>query len=161
MLTAAQLITLKAAILASTDAEIISLATIRDDTNLTIRLNTPASPVVKAWITEQPAYESDSAANYTTFDGLTAGKRDSWKLFLGFPRDFTRAKVRTWVTDVWGAATASSISESILTSATRNATFFEVMFGYTDATTGTVTAAKLSLSGTVGLSDVAAALNLL
>lgn len=160
MLTEQELATLKAGILASTDPEIIALSAARDDTMLTIRLNSKATPTVKAWINEQPVTNSDDAANYTTFDTLSAGKRDSWALFLSFPRDYTRNKVRSWVTDVWGSATAGSISETILTSATRNATFFELMFGSASFTTGTVTAVKLNKVGAVDMPDVAAALNL-
>jgi hypothetical protein len=160
MLEEQELPTLKAAILASTDPEIMALAAARDDTMLTIRLNSKATPTVKAWINEQPVSDSDDAANYTAFDGLTPGKRDSWALFLAFPRDFGRSKVRQWVTDVWGAATAASISEDILKAATRNATFFELMFGSTSATTGTVTAVKLNKIGPVDMMDVAKALNL-
>jgi hypothetical protein len=159
-LTDTQLATLKAAILASPDNAITSLAAIRDDTTLTIELNSKYNPTTKAWITSQPSSESDDAPDYTVFDGLTAGKRDSWALFLAYPRDFTRSKVRKWVTDIWGAATAASSSEAILQTATRNITKFEFMFGVTASTTGTVTGGKLTLEGPVTMQDVGAALNL-
>jgi len=159
-LTDAQLITLKAAILASVDAEIIALRTARNDTELTIKLNSNVSPVQLAWVSNQLPQDSDAAPDYSLYDSLLAGKRDSWRLFLAYPRDFTKNKIRKWVTDVWGNATAGSNAELVLQAATKSITFFELMFGGTDATTGTVTAKKLNILGPVAMQDVSSALNL-
>ncbi len=156
----AQLPTLKAAILASTDAEIIALRTARNDTDLTIKLNSPLVPNVLAWLSVQMPQDSDAAPNYSLYDSLLPGKRDSWKLFLAYPRDFTKNKVRKWVTDIWDSATAGSNAEAILQAATKNISIFENMMGGTDATTGTVTAKKLNFAGPISLQDVSAALNL-
>lgn len=95
---------------------------------------------VLAWRTAVQPQESDEAATYTTFDSIVAGKRDSWRLFLGFARNFARNKVRSWVTDVWGNATASSVAEAILQAATENATRAQNIIGGNNKTTGTVTA---------------------
>lgn len=159
-LTYAQLATLKTSILTSVDAEIVALRTARNDTELTIKLNSAINPAQLAWISNQPPQESDGAPNYSTYDSLVAGKRDSWRIFLAYPRDFTKNKVRKWVTDIWGNATAGSNGEAVLLAATKNATIFEVMMGGNTANTGTVTALKLNYSGTVSMQDVAAALNL-
>lgn len=159
-LTDAQLVTLKAAILASLDAEIIALRTARNDTDLTIKLNSAVNPVQLAWISNQLPQDSDAAPDYSLYDSLVPGKRDSWRIFLAYSRDFTKNKVRKWVTDIWGNATASSNSETILLAATKSASYFEVMMGGTDATTGTVTAKKLNVVGPVSMPEVSAAMNL-
>jgi len=122
--------------------------------------NTNANPVVKAWITDQPVENTDDAPDYSLFDGIVPGKRESWGFFLRSNRDFSRNKVRKWVTDVWGNATSGSNAELVLQAATKSITFFELMFGGTDATTGTVTAKKLNILGPVAMQDVSAALNL-
>lgn len=93
-----------------------------------------------AWRTGVQPQEADEAATYTVYDSLLAGKRDSWALFLKYPRNFTRAKIRNWVTDVWGAAIAASSSESILQAGTEFATNAQNALGGTSKTTGTVTA---------------------
>lgn len=159
-LTDIQLILLKDSIINSIDPDIVALRSARNDTELTIKLNSAALPNVLAWISSQLPQESDAAPNYSLYDGLVAGKRDSWRLFLAYPRDFTKNKIRKWVTDIWGNATAGSNAEAILLSATKNASYFEAMMGGADATTGTVTAKKLIATGPVSLQDVSAAMNL-
>lgn len=131
----------------------------RNDSAIKAWLDAYASPVTKAWITAQPIADSDDAPDYSTFDALVAGKRDSWGFFLRQPRDFTRSKVRKWVTDIWGAATAGSNAEAILLAATRKTTNCELIFGGTDSTTGTVTAKKLVFEGSASSEDVGRALN--
>lgn len=117
-------------------------------------LNANANPVVKAWLISVPPEAIDEASNWTAFDGLTAGKRDSWRFFLDRNRDFTRNKVRSWVTDVWGSATAGSAAETILQAGTRNATRAENVLGGTTRTTGTVSAADLNWVGSVTVTNI-------
>ena len=159
MLTQAQRTTLAAAMRASTNPDVINWVATRQDNAIVAWLNSDASPTVKAWITSQSVDVSDEAPNYSLFDSLLAGKRDSWVLFLRANRDFSKAKVRTWVTDVWGNATAGSNAEAVLLAATRNANNLEVIFGGVDRTTGTVTAQKLTLEGQATSEDVGRALN--
>lgn len=131
----------------------------RNDSAIKAWLDAEAVPTVKAWITAQPITDTDDAPDYSTFDSLVAGKRDSWGFFLRQPRDFSRNKVRKWVTDIWGAATANSNAEAILLAATRKATNCELIFGGNDATTGTVTAKKLTFEGGASIEDIGRALN--
>lgn len=135
------------------------LAADRNDSAIKGWLDAEAVPTAKAWITAQPIADTDDAPDYSTFDGLLPGKRDSWNFFLRQPRDFSRNKVRKWVTDVWGAATANSNAEAILLAATRKATNCELIFGGTDATTGAVTAKKLTFEGSASIEDIGRALN--
>lgn len=158
MLTPEQKATLKTAIAAETDAAFVSLRNSGATGAMAEWYNKPKTPTVLAWKSSVPATDSDDAPDYSTFDSIVPGKRESWGFFLGFPRDFTRAKVRKWVTDIWGTATANSNSEAILLSATRNATRGEVVFGGTSKTTGTVTALNLVFEGSISNEDIVAAL---
>ena len=39
-------------------------------------------PLMPGWITNQPEANSDDAPDYSTFDTIRAGKRESWGFFL-------------------------------------------------------------------------------
>jgi len=160
-MTPAELQTLVTALRASADANIINMLApaTRNDNALAEYINGKANPVVKAWRTSLPTNDADDAPDYSTYDSLVPGKRDSWNLFLRTNRDLTRTKVRKWITDVWGNATANSNAEAILLAGTENATRAEVLMGGTDATTGTVTASKRNWVGTVGVTELSGALN--
>lgn len=159
MLTSAQIVTLRAAILAETDPQVVQWRTpaTRDDNSLTVWLNGTSSTL--AWKKEADALALDDAPDYSTYDTLAAGKRDSWALFREYPRDFGRNKVRKWITDVWGNATAGSNSEAILQAGTEFARRAEVYLGGSSKTTGTVSALDRSFVGEVDIDDVSAALN--
>jgi hypothetical protein len=118
------------------------------------KLLTAANPVVKAWSTAVDPKDMDDAPDYTTFDAISAGKRDSWGFLLARSRDFTRNKVRTWIADVWGAATANSNSEKILQAGLVNATQLEVIIGGTTKTTGTVSAIDRTYIGGITVQEV-------
>ena len=117
-------------------------------------LSSAASPVVKAWKTAVPASDSDEGVDYSTFDTLVAGKRDSWRFFLAFSRDFTKVKVRKWITDVFGNATAGSNAEAILNAGVENAKLVETIIGGDVRTTGTVSAIARNFVGTVSIEEV-------
>lgn len=108
-------------------------------------LNGPRSPTALAWSVAVSPEVSDEAPKYETYDSLVAGKRDSWVRFLrASSRDFSKAKIRKWVTDIWGNATAGSNSEAILLAATQSATNAQYALGGTTRTTGTVSALDLT-----------------
>ena len=118
------------------------------------KLSGPANPVVKAWSTSVAQNDMDDAPDYTTFDAISAGKRDSWGFLLARSRDFNRNKVRTWVTDIWGAATANSSSEKILQAGLVNATQVEAILGGATKTTGTVSGIDRVYIGGVTVQEV-------
>lgn len=162
MLTPAQLTTLKAAILAETDADFV-LARDQGQTPLMRDwLNADKSPAVKAWRTSVPPEVSDEATPWANFDTITqAGKRDSWlHAFMRYPRDYSKGSIRKWITDVWGNATASSNAATILADAgLRNITRAEsILGGAATASTGTVSAIKLGWEGPLSDSDIGQAL---
>lgn len=149
-LTLAQLAALKTAIIADPVAGPMRIA--QDTYSLLAWCN--AATLTDAWRNTVQAYESDEAATYATFDNIVAGKRDSWKIFITFPRDFTRAKVRNWVADVWGPVIASSISENILKAGIEKSTNAQNALGAISRTTGTVTANDRNFFGTVRQDEV-------
>lgn len=159
MLTTAQLISLKAAISAETDSTFVLYRTNGQTTLMAAWFNGRKTPIAKAWNSAVEQITSDEVTPWPSFDSLTAGKRDSWRQFFAFPRDFSKLAVRKWVTDVWGAATAASNAETILQAGLRNITRAEsVLGGSATATTGTVTALRLDWEGDISDSDISAAL---
>ena len=111
-----------------------------------------------AWRISVPPQDSDEAATYTSYDTLAAGKRDSWSIFLKFNRDFTKAKVRSWITDVWGNATAGSDAAAILNGAgLRNITRAEAVLGGSNISnyaTGNASGAAPLPAGAAGVTVV-------
>ena len=105
------------------------------------------------WVDQITLFE---AGDVTKFDGLSAGKRDSWKLLLEFaPIDFARNKMRKAVTDIWG----NTDSVAVLQACTRKATNAEKYLGGNSATENTVTALKLNWTGTISYSEIGEILN--
>ena len=155
MLTDTQKTTLKAYIAGQADLLPLTAGLTTDRVALVDKLNANADPAAMAWRSSVSPADMDEAADYTVFDAINAGKRDSWGFMITFARDFNRIKVRKWVTDVWGNATAGSAAESILTAATEKASRAEVALGGTTATTGTVTALKRSFEGEITIQDIA------
>ena len=155
-LSNARLTSVKNYILASMDPDVISARTdaTRNDGFLWNWLNSPSAVV--AWAENVNSRTLFEAMDVTKFDGLTAGKREAWRMMLDFtPLDFGTLKNRKAIQDQWGSADSVSILQAV----TRFATHFEAAIGGNDATTNTVTAKKLLLTGLISLDDVSAALN--
>jgi hypothetical protein len=102
--------------------------------------NSPSPSGELRWGRSVPTLTSEDAPVYVGYDVLAQGKRDSWVLFLRNPRDFTVTKVRTWVTDIWGSATAGTNGERVLLAAAAPASNAQVAIGGTVQTAGTVSA---------------------
>lgn len=154
-MTPAQLATLKAAIIADPTAGPIRTA--GDTYSLGVWCNGASSTL--AWRSNVGPQESDEAATYTLFDSLVAGKRDSWNIFLRYTRDFSKAKIRNWIVDVWGLAIASSVAESILQAGTAFATNAQAVLGGQSRTTGTVTALVRNFDGVVTVAELSLLVN--
>lgn len=153
-LTTAQETALAAHIRANQDAAVVAALAIRNDVELA-RLYNLAS-ATDAWISRMVGADLFEASDVTKFDGLTAGKRDAWRMMLDFaPIDFTRQKNRKAAQDVWG----NQDSVAVLQSCTRKATVAEAALGGASATTNTVSAQKLRFEGTLSTDDVSYALN--
>ena len=154
MLTPTQIATLKTFVQNSSAPEIVAARTAGATFLLMGLLNAANNPVTKAWRVAVSAVELDDAADYTGFDTLNQGKRDEWSIFLQYaPRDMTKGAKRKVVTDVWGAASAGTNAEVILTACLENATVAQVAIGGSDASTGTVTALKRNFTELVDQDD--------
>ena len=149
-LTPAQFTTLKTAIIADPVAGPLRL--LQDTFSLLSWCN--AATLTDAWRKAVQPFESDEAAVYTAYDSLVGGKRDSWRIFITFPRDFTRGKVRNWIVDVWGPAIALSISEGILKAGLEKETNAQAALGVVIKTTGNVTADDRNFFGQVSQDEV-------
>ena len=155
-LSNARLTLVKNYIFASVDPDVIAARTAatRNDGFLWNWLNSPSAVV--AWSENVGARTLFEAMDVTKFDGLTAGKREAWRMMLDFvPLDFGTLKNRKAIQDQWGNADSVVILQAV----TRFATHFEAAIGGNDATTNTVTAKKLTLTGPISLDDVSTALN--
>lgn len=148
-LTTKQLTTLRAAVFATPAAA--ALLSAGNVVGLMDWCN--ANSGQKRWLPAADPLSVEEAPSYTSYDSLMQGKRDSWMVFLRNARDFGRNKVRSWVTDIWGNATAGSNAESVLQSGTVNATNAQVALGGQSKTTGTVTAVDTSFEGDVDERD--------
>lgn len=154
MMTEAQQQALAAALRAETDAGVVAMMSIRNDVGLAEWCN--ADSAVDAWQSAMTNRLLFEAGDVTKFDGLSAGKRDSWKLLLEFaPIDFARNKMRKAVTDIWG----NTGSVAVLQACTRKATNAEKYLGGNSATENTVTALKLKWTGTTSYSEIGEILN--
>jgi hypothetical protein len=160
-LTPAQLTALKAGILAETNATFVGYRNNGQTTLMRDWLNGNKSPAVNCWRSDVPPEDSDEATPWPAFDALAAGKRESWvHAFMRYPRNYSRAAVRKWITDTWGSSTAGSNAETILTAGLRRITRAEaILGGSTTATTGTVSALNLDWAGPITDTDIIAALS--
>lgn len=154
MLTNTQKTTLAAALRAETNQGVIDAVAISNITFLVEWCN--GESATDAWNTAVSGSKLFEDTDVTKFDGLTAGKRDAWRLMLDFsPIDMSRAKNRRTVQDVWG----NTDSVPILQDMRRKATRGEAYLGGSSATTNTVTALKLNYVGSLSIDDIATALN--
>ena len=153
-LTTAQETALAAHIRANQDAAVVAALAIRNDVELARLYNLASAS--DAWKVAMSGRDLFEATDVTKFDGLTAGKRDAWRLLLNFaPVDMTRQKNRKAAQDVWG----NSDSVAVLQACIRKATVAEAALGGNSATTNTVSALKLNWEGTLSTDDVSYALN--
>lgn len=153
MLTDAQMTTLATHIRASTDPAVVAALAIRNDVLLAELYN--AATATDAWRSTMAAADLFDATDVTKFDGLSAGKREAWRLMLDFaPVDMSKVKTRKAAQDVWG----NTDSIPVLEACRRKATQAEVALGGESKTTNTVTALKLEWEGTLSYTDVGVAL---
>lgn len=151
-LTPQQTTALKVAILADPTLAPLSGGATVDFVGLQTALNAPTA--TSAWGIEVPVLTVEEAPAYVSFDSILAGKRDSWVIFLRNPRNFSKNKVRAWVVDIWGNATAGSNAEAVLISAIEFATKAQTLIGGNTKSTGTVSALDRSFTDDVTLDEV-------
>jgi len=154
MLTTAQETTLANALKAETNPAVVDAVAIRNDVFIAEWCNSASA--VDAWNPSMSGSELFEASDVTKFDGLTAGKRDAWRMMLDFaPVNFGKQKNRKATQDVWG----NTDSVAVLQACRRKATNAENYLGGSSPTTNTVTALKLNWVGTLSHSDIGHAMN--
>ena len=161
-LTPAQQATFAAHIRANQNATVVAALAIRDDQTIADWYN--GASATDAWNEAMTRSDLFEATPITNFDGLTAGKRDAWKLLLEqasqAPLDFGRVKLRAAVIDIWSSAQATAV----LTACTRKATRGENVFGGVVETAtipgGNVVATDLALESQFSGNEISVLLNL-
>ncbi len=153
-LTTAQLQTLKAAILAEADSTFAGYRANGQTDLMADWLNAPST--TDAWMYAAQRGALFEAMDVTKFDGLTAGKRDAWRLLMdNTPIDLGRNANRKAVQDIWGNTDSVSVLQALREKATRA----QVILGGTTKTTNTVSALDRSYTGTLSGQDISAALS--
>ena len=157
MLTITQRATLKAALQAETNADVVYAMSIRGDTWLCSNWLNVATDT-NAWATSVAKSDIIEASPMTLYDGLTQGKRDEWRLVLDHISQFDASKQinRDVIVDSWGTASRSvPILQACLTKANR----LEVYLGGSNATTNTVTGLVRAYVGTISVNELSEILN--
>lgn len=156
-LTKPQRNALKTAILADPVLAPLASGTTTDYNALVTACNAKKAPAVLSWRARVDPVEIDAATPWANFDTITvAAKRDSYlHAFLRYQRDFASAKIRKWLTDVWGNATVGSNAETILLGcAVEDATWAQAAIGGSSESVNAVTALDRAFDGDVTLDDI-------
>jgi hypothetical protein len=133
---------------------VASFLTARNDTAIADWYNTPST--TKAWRADFTKEELFSVLNLTSYDGLTAGKRDSFRLiFDNAPVNFCNDRIRAGVVDIFSATDEAAM----LNAATEFASNLEMVFGGAVATSAAITAIKRNFVGDVTSWDISVLLN--
>ena len=115
-----------------------------------------ADSAQSAWNPAMTGVNMFEVTDVTKFDGLTAGKRDAWRVMMeNGPLDFGRNRLRTAVLDIWGAQD----SVSVLTNLREKATRAENYIGGNVKTTNTVSGLDRAYVGGLSINEVSVVLN--
>lgn len=148
---------LAAAIRANTSPAIVAAVAARNDDAIRDHYN--GLSATACWRADIDGSALFEATPITNFDGLTAGKRDAWRLLIEQARvepiDFGRPKLRAAVRDIWPTAQG----DAILLACTRKATIGELVFGGAVESSGAVSATDLAVEIVLTSYDISTALN--
>ena len=157
MLTNAQSLVLKAAILAETDATFVAYRAQGATGAIANWYNEATSPAWIVWRTDVPPEEYRDAITWTEVDALTAGRARIWEWItqgMMAPLNAGSANVRTGLADCWASNTTTRTS--LLAACKRTATKAEKLFS--TGTGSTATPATLGWEGTLSADDIVRAL---
>ena len=150
-----QLLAVKTALLASTDPNVQQWVAIRNDTALAEWLNSASA--VNAWRNDVAGSELSDEMKFNLFDTIAAAKREAWAILVSKEKcDFTKANIRKAITDIW----ATEQQSDLLNVGVEKASQLEVILGYSNVTTGPVTAAKRNYIGDISVNEVSYAFNM-
>lgn len=140
MLTAPQLLALKAAILASTAPAVVAALANGSPGLVAIEFNQPSAPAVIVWRTRVNQDEiMQNGFDWTRVDNLSVGKARIWEwLFDNADSVFnpSKANVRSGIDAVWvGTAADLVVRAAVYVHCKRTATFAEALFASGAGTT--------------------------
>lgn len=149
--------TLAAAIRANTDPAIVAAVAARNDDVIRDWYNLETS--TDAWRSDIDGQALFEATPITVFDGISAGKREAWRLMIDqaqiSPLDFGRPNLRAAVRDIW----TTPNGDAILTACRRKATRAELIFGGKVEASGAISATDLNVEIVLTSYDVSVSLN--
>lgn len=156
-MTRDELITLKAAVVADTAANALLVA--GDMPTLTAYVN--ALTATDAWRPEVPAADLVAVLRFATYDNLTAGKRDAFRVMLEYgPVDATKAAIRDGLADIFAVIGGYSDAQQLpkmMAACTEKATWAQTKFPFTTPPAiGGVTAIKRTFTSIVTIDEVSA-----
>jgi hypothetical protein len=159
MLTTTQLVTLKAAIAAETDAIFVNYRNQGATGAMAAWLNQLTSPAWIVWRTNVEPAEYRDAITWTEVDALTTGSKFRiWEwltMSMTAPIDFSRLNVRQGLQDCWASNTTTRTN--LLAIAKRTATKAEKLFSTGTGTTATP--ATLGWEGMLSADDIVRAIS--
>ncbi len=128
MLTPAQLLTLKAAILAETDPAFVAARTAFATQAMADWLNVAVAPTFYLWRSEYTPEQARAAAEngVTQLDALTPSKRDSLLWYISASINMTRATAQAAINDLCGSQ--AILKAALLDGGKRSATRGERLF---------------------------------
>ena len=163
-MTPEQLTTLKAAILAETDADFVAARTAGNNSQMLVWFNEPASPEFVVWRKQvsREALEEDDAFNWTVVDNLSTGsKYRIWDWMFGSKGYInpSKANIRAGIAATWvGNAQLLAVRAMVLAKCKRAATKAEKLFA--TGTGSTESPAVMDFEGQVSIDDIRAAVAL-
>lgn len=144
---------IKSAAQASADPAMQTAIATRNDTEIARLLNVLTAS--NAWKEAITSTELFQAMDITLFDGLSAGKREAWRLMLDFaPLDFRLNENRKAVVDVWTSTMAQTLLPLCLRKMTLAETYVTPDIPANRATTATIVGVKATWNGQITTDDV-------
>lgn len=167
-MTPAQLTTLRTALLASADPEVVAAVAARNDTEVARLLNLPANPAFYVWRSTLARHEilTQTSEDGTTFAWAggayitrSQGERDAFREMFNSTGevDPSLPTISAAFNDIFSGAGGAGNRAHILAMSRRKATLVEKFFAVGAGTV--VSLAKLTFEGMVTIDDVGQALN--
>lgn len=164
-MTPEQLTTLKAAILAETDAEFVAARDAGNNSQMLAWFNAAAAPEFVVWRTNvsRSEIQDDGAFNWTVVDNLSTGsKYRIWEWMFSNSSsaiNASKANIRAGIAACWvGNAQLLAVQAMVLAKCKRAATKAEKLFA--TGTGSTASPAVMDVEGQISIDDIRAAVAL-
>jgi hypothetical protein len=157
-LTNAQLLTLKASILAETDPTFVGYRNANDKPSMAAWYNANSSPAFIVWKTGIPKNEVGKSFQATALAAITAGNNDKLANFAAWNETINPSRLdqRQFFDDVFSVAAGATTRAALLVLWKRTATRLEKL--YATGTGSDAVPAQLVFEGTIDGGDIGEAL---